>query len=73
MAAICGGTKKNFENWVTYPVELPCGSKLWSKSLYLAQFPRYKHFCVLHFWKKFENSKWSPFLASEIFVETWKG
>ena len=23
--------------------------------------------------KKFENSKWPPFLASEIVVETWKG
>ena len=25
------------------------------------------------FGEKFENLKWPPFLASEIFVETWKG
>ena len=35
---------------VSYSAELPCGSKISSKSLYLAQFSRYKHFCVLHFW-----------------------
>ena len=28
---------------------LPCGSKISSKSLYLARFLRYKHFCALHF------------------------
>ena len=27
-----------FENWVTYSEELPCGSKIASKLLYLAQF-----------------------------------
>ena len=28
-------------------------------------------FCI--FEKKIENSKWPPFLASKIFVVTWKG
>ena len=30
-------------------------------------------FLCFAFLKKFENSKWRPFLASDIFVETWKG
>ena len=29
--------------------------------------------CFIFLKKKFENSKWSPFLASEIFIETWEG
>ena len=29
--------------------------------------------CFAFLKKKFENPKWSPFLESEIFVETWKG
>ena len=47
--------------------------KILLKLLCLARFSRDKHFCVLHFWKKFENSKSPPFLASAIFIETWKG
>ena len=34
-----------FENWHGYSAEIPCGSKISSKSLYLARFSRYKHFC----------------------------
>ena len=41
--------QKIFENWVSYSEELPYGSKISSKSLYLARFSRYKHFYVLHF------------------------
>ena len=41
--------------------EIPCGSKISSKSLYLAQFSTHKHFCVCKFTKNFENSKWPPF------------
>ena len=41
-----------FENWVTYLEEIPYGSKISSKSLYLAQFSRYKHF-----WKKIRKFK----------------
>ena len=50
-----------FENWDGYSADIPCGSKLSSKSLYLAQFLRYKHFCVLQFCENFKNSKWPPF------------
>ena len=51
MAAIFGETKFFFENWDNYSAEIPCGSKILSKSLYLARFSRYKHFCVFLIWK----------------------
>ena len=51
MAAIFGETKIFFENWENYSREIPCGSKISSKSLYLARFSRYKHFCVFLNWK----------------------
>ena len=38
--------------------------------LYLARFWRYKYFCVLQFCKKFEKSKWPPFLLGHFF-ENW--
>ena len=44
-----------FENWDGYSAEIPCGTKISLKSLDLAQFSRYKHFCVLQFFAK--NSK----------------
>ena len=44
-----------FENWHGYSADIPCGSKISSKSLYLAGFSRYKHFYVLQFLRK--NSK----------------
>ena len=41
-----------FENWHGYSADIPYGSKISSKSLYLAGFSRYKHFYVLrHFWR----------------------
>ena len=52
---------KFFENWDGYSTEIPCGSKISSKSLNLAQFSRYKHFCVL------------TFLASHKVFENWDG
>ena len=55
-----------FQNWHGYSAEIPCGSKISSKSLYLARFSRYKHFC-----EKFENSKWPPFLARQKFFQNW--
>ena len=58
-----------FENWHGYSADIPCGSKISSKSLYLAGFSRYKHFYVLQFCEKFENSKWPPFLARENFFK----
>ena len=72
MAAIFG--KINFfENWHGYSTEIPSGSKISSKSLYLARFSRYKHFCVLQFCEKFENSKWPPFFARNFLFENWHG
>ena len=59
--------QKFFQNWDNYSAEIPCGSKISSKSLYLARFSRYKHFC-----KNFENSKWPPFWARENFFENWE-
>ena len=58
-----------FENWHGYSAEIPCGSKISSKSLYLAGFSRYKHFYFCNFCEKFENSKWPPFLARQNFFE----
>ena len=62
-----------FENWHGCSPEIPCGSKISSKSLYLARFSRYKHFCVLQFCEKFENSKWPPFFARNFLFENWYG
>ena len=62
-----------FENWHGYSAEIPCGSKISSKSLYLAGFLRYKHFYVLQFCEKFENSKWPPFFARNFLFENWHG
>ena len=73
MAAIFGKTNFFFENWHGYSAEIPCGSNISSKSLYLARFSRYKHFYVLQFCEKFENSKWPPFLARQNFFENWHG
>ena len=41
--------QKFLENWDGYSAEILCGLKISSKSLYLARFLRYKHFCVLRF------------------------
>ena len=62
-----------FENWHGYSAEIPSGSKISSKSLYLARFSRYKHFCVLQSCEKFENSKWPPFFARNFLFENWHG
>ena len=62
-----------FENWHGYSAEIPCESKTSSKSLYLAWFSRYKHFYVLQFCEKFENSKWPTFFARNFFFENWHG
>ena len=44
--------QKFLENEDGYSTEIPCGSKISSKLLYLAQFSRYKHFCVLQILRK---------------------
>ena len=69
----CLARQNFFLNWHGYSAEIPCGSKISSKSLYLAGFSRYKHFCVLQFLRKFENSKWPPFLARQNFFENRHG
>ena len=46
-----------FENWPGYSAEIPCGSKMSSKSLYLAQFSRYQHFYILQFLQKIQNDR----------------
>ena len=64
MAAIFGETRqKFFENWEKYSAEIPCGSKILSKLLYLARFLRYKHFCVLQFLRKFRKFKMAAILG----------
>ena len=64
--------QKFFQNWDNYSAEISCRSKISSKSLYLARFSRYKHFCVLQFCEKFENSKWPPFFARNFLFENWQ-
>ena len=64
--------QKFFENWDKYSAEIPCWSKISSKSLYLARFLRYKHFVFCNFCENFENSKWPPFWARQKFFENWE-
>ena len=62
-----------FQNWDNYSAELPCGSKISSKSLYLARFSRYKHFCVLQFLRKFRKFKMAAILGEiNFFFENWE-
>ena len=65
--------QKFFENWEKYSAEIPCGSKILSKLLYLARFLRYKHFCVLQFLRKFRKFKMAAILAlsRQKFFENW--
>ena len=76
MAAIFGKTKF-FENWHGYSVEIPCGSKISSKSLYLARFSRYNNYlCIFMFCNFAKNSKIQNgrhFLREIFFFENWHG
>ena len=56
-----------FENWHGYSADIPCGSKISSKSLYLAGFSRYRHFCVLQFLRKIRKFKMAAIFLREIF------
>ena len=67
MAAIFGEIKIFFQNWDNYSAEIPCGSKISSKSLKLARFSRYKHFCVLQFLRKFRKLKMAAILGETKF------
>ena len=59
--------QKFFQNWDNYSPEISCGSKLLSKSLYLAGFSRYKHFYVLQFLRKIQNG--CHFWRDKIFLK----
>ena len=61
-----------FQNWDNYSTEITCGSKISSKSLYLARFSRYKHFCVLQFLQKFRKFKMAAILGKKKFFENWE-
>ena len=62
-----------FENWHGYSAEIPCGSKISSKSLYLARFSRYKHFYVLQFLRKIRKFKMAAIFGETNFFENWHG
>ena len=62
-----------FENWHGYSAEIPCRSKISSKSLYLAGFSRYKHFSVLQFLRKIRKFKMAAILARQNFFENRHG
>ena len=64
--------RQNFlENRHGYSAEIPCGSKISSKSLYLVRFSRYKHFYVLQFLRKIRKFKMAAILARQKFFENW--
>ena len=54
---------KNFFKIGITTLQIPCGSKISLKSLYLARFSRYKHFCVLQFLRKFRKFKMAAILG----------
>ena len=56
-----------FQNWDNYSAEIPCGSKISSKSLYLARFSRYKHFYVLQFLRKIRTFKMAAIFCEKFF------
>ena len=60
--------QKFFEKWPRFSAEIPYGSKILSKSLYLARFSRYKHFCVLQFLRKIQNGR--HIRRDKIFLKT---
>ena len=64
MAAIFG-KRKFFLKIGMATLQIPYGSKISSKSLYLAGFSRYKHFYVLQFLRKIRKFK-----MAAIFGET---
>ena len=51
------GRGKLFKNWQEYNAQIPCGSKILTKSLYLARLRRQKQICVLPFLAKIRKFK----------------
>ena len=60
-----------FENRHGYSAEIPCGSKISSKSLYLVRFSRYRHFYVLQFLRKIRKFKMAAIFGETNFFENW--
>ena len=56
------GGKEIFVKCCQSTLQIPCGSKISSKSLYLTPFPIKMHFCVLR-----RNSRWPPHMAEKQF------
>ena len=56
-----------FKNRHGYSAEIPCGSKISSKSLYLVRFSRYKDFYVLQFLRKIRKFKMAAIFCEKIF------
>ena len=65
------GRDNFFLKIVMATLQIPCGSKISSKSLYLARFSRYKHFCVLQFLRKIQNGR--HFGREKNFLKYWDG
>ena len=59
-------TQKFVQNWDGYCADIPSGSKILLKLLYLARFSRYKHFCVLQFLRKIRKFKMAAILGETI-------
>ena len=57
MAAICGEGKIFLKIAKSTFLKIPHGSKISTKSLYLARLRRYKQICVLPFWAKIQNGR----------------
>ena len=66
------GTGNFFENCQYYISQIPYGSKISTKSLYLAWLSIRSKFVFFHFSQKFENSKWPPFLGRGNFLKIAK-
>ena len=58
-----------FENWHGYSADIPCGSKISSKSLYLAGFSRYNHFCFAIFAKNLKIQNGRHFWQDKFFLK----
>ena len=63
---------KFFENCQEYISEIPCGSKISTKSLSRTVKEIEANLCFSIFGKKLENSKWPPFLGRGNFLKIAK-
>ena len=67
------GRGKFFENCQEYNAHIPCGSKISTKSLYLARLRRQKQICVLPFLAKIRKFKMAAiFGEGKIFLKIAK-